>query len=92
MLCYVWRRGRTPSVARCGSMPAWATHDLVTPGKRPGSSGDGRHPTTTIHPATMISNDFTYNNIQALVTAHKKMVRRFIRSELWPGEPAVTAH
>jgi hypothetical protein len=41
----------------------------------------------------MISNDFADNNMQTLLaSARRSMLRQLVRSELWPAEPATTAH
>jgi hypothetical protein len=41
----------------------------------------------------MIFADFADNNMQTLLaSARKEILRRLIRSQLWPAEPAATAH
>ena len=69
-----------------------------SPSSDPQQSGDDRQATVLVvddDPTiqTMILDYFTDNNIRTLLaSARRSMLRQLVRSELWPAEPAATAH
>ena len=69
-----------------------------SPSSDPHQSGSDRQATVLVvddDPTlqTMILDYFVDNNMQTLLaSARRSMLRQLVRSELWPAEPAATAH